>query len=123
MRAMEAEAKTNPQIAARVKVFRYRTVEELYDLQHDPDCRHNLVGTESHQETLDRMRSQLHSWMQTTHDPLLRAFEKRESPEKMEDIMMEDYAPYRSKKRSAKAKKDSKKKSKKKSKGVSSEDS
>ncbi len=102
MKAMEAAAETNPEIAARVNLFRYRTVEELYDLENDPDCLSNLVGHTDHQKILAQMRSQLREWMQATKDPLLRAFDKRESPKQMEDVMLEDYSPYRGKKRKRK---------------------
>ena len=84
MKAMVEAAKTDPRAAQRVRMFRYRTFEELYDLQNDPDCLTNLVDKPDRKDDLDRMRSELHAWMQRTHDPLLPAFENRTNLEKGE---------------------------------------
>ena len=88
MKAMVEAAKTDSDVAQRVKMFRSRAVEELYDLQNDPDCLKNLVDEPAHQTELDAMREQLRVWMKQTNDPLLRAFENRQSPEQMKACLV-----------------------------------
>ncbi|UCG48335.1 MAG: sulfatase, partial [Phycisphaerales bacterium] len=44
MKAMVEAAGRRPDVAERVRMFRYRAAEELYDLENDPDCLKNLVG-------------------------------------------------------------------------------
>ena len=77
MRAMNAAAQTDENIAARVKMFRYRVLEELYDMEKDPECRVNLIDNPEKKKALDRLRAELEAWMKRTSDPLLPAFEKR----------------------------------------------
>jgi len=36
-------AEKDPKLAARHKLYQYRVVEELYDVEHDPDCLNNLI--------------------------------------------------------------------------------
>ena len=94
MRAMEAAAKTDPRIARRVRVFRYRAVEELYDLAKDPDSRTNLVGQAACGAELDKLRRQLLRQMTDSADPLLAAFQKRGDPKAVSEAMGKAYAPY-----------------------------
>jgi len=91
MRAMVEAAKTDPRAAERVRMFRYRTFEELYDLQNDPDCLNNLVDKPNRKDDLDGMRNELHAWMKRTHDPLLPAFENRTDPEKVKTVLTSVY--------------------------------
>jgi N-sulfoglucosamine sulfohydrolase len=91
MNAMVEAARTNPRIAERVKMFRYRALEELYDLANDPDCLNNLVEKPHRKDDLDTMRSTLHEWMKQTGDPLLPAFENRTSPEKVKAVLTRVY--------------------------------
>jgi N-sulfoglucosamine sulfohydrolase len=91
MKAMVEAAKTDPRIAERVHMFRYRTFEELYDLQNDPDCLNNLVDKPDHKDDLDHMRNELGAWMKRTHDPLLPAFENRTNPEKVRAVLTNIY--------------------------------
>ena len=83
MAAMNQAAATDAAIAARVKVFRYRSAEEFYDLRKDPDCLRNLVGEAAHAEALGRYRAQLGEWMAKTGDPHREAFERRDDEEWM----------------------------------------
>ena len=91
MKAMVEAAKTSPDIAQRVKMFRYRAAEELYDLANDPDCINNLMGKSGYEDDLKKMQGQLHNWMRRTGDPLLKAFENRNSPEKLKAALVEIY--------------------------------
>ncbi|MCL5282966.1 MAG: sulfatase [Planctomycetes bacterium] len=91
MKAMVEAAKTDPRAAQRVRMFRYRTFEELYDLQNDPDCLNNLVDKPDRRDDLDHLRDELHAWMERTHDPLLPAFENRTNPEKVKAVLANVY--------------------------------
>ncbi|MHC4642955.1 MAG: sulfatase family protein [Planctomycetota bacterium] len=91
MKAMVEAAQTDPYIAQRVKMFRYRAAEEFYDLKNDPDCLNNLVGKAGFDTELKKMHTQLHNWMKLTGDPLLPAFENRNSPEKLRSALIEIY--------------------------------
>ncbi|MBN2473794.1 MAG: sulfatase [Pirellulales bacterium] len=95
MKAMNEAADDDPFIAERVRMFRYREQEELYDLQQDPDCLHNLAADSEFQRVTDRMRRQLAEAMVKSNDPLLPAFEHRDSPEHVKAVMRDVYGPHR----------------------------
>ena len=99
MKAMEEAAQTDPRIAERVRVFRFRDVEEFYDLEKDPDCTINLVKRPEFAAEIEKFRSQLLQQMTDSGDPLLAAFQKRHSPKEMSDAMWKAYAPYGTKKK------------------------
>ena len=85
--AMKEAAAHDPDIAARVKLFQYRVVEELYNFEKDPDALNNLADDPQYKTELDKMRSELRNWMKETKDPALEAFEKRDSAEALEEFM------------------------------------
>jgi N-sulfoglucosamine sulfohydrolase len=116
MKAMEAAAKTDPAIAERVQMFRYRVVEELYDLRKDPDCLNNLIDNPEYAAQAEALRAQVHQQMADSNDPLLAAFEKRQTPKDMSGAMWQAYDPYSTAK---KKDKDKSKKSKGKKQGDS----
>jgi len=91
MKAMVEAAESDSFIAQRVQMFRYRALEEFYDLRNDPDCLNNLVGKEGFENERRRMQNQLQDWMERTGDPLLPAFENRYSPEKLKSILIDIY--------------------------------
>jgi N-sulfoglucosamine sulfohydrolase len=91
MKAMVEAAPTDPYIAQRVKMFRYRAAEEFYDLKNDPDCLNNLVNKADFENELKKMQNLLHDWMKQTGDPLLPAFENRYSPEKLRSALTKIY--------------------------------
>lgn len=91
MKAMNEAATTDPFIADRVRVFRYRALEELYDLEADPDCLKNLVDDPGYRGQADRLRSELLTWMKRTGDPLTPAFENRENPEQVKQVLEQVY--------------------------------
>ncbi len=76
-KAMQEAAKTDPRLAERVRLFLYRTPEEFYDLESDPNSVRNLIGDSARQGEIGRMRQQLRHWMDRTGDPLLRQFRER----------------------------------------------
>jgi N-sulfoglucosamine sulfohydrolase len=91
MKAMEAAAPGNPVIAERVRKFRYRDVEELYDLRRDPDEVNNLAGSREHRAVLDEYRKKLRTYMEGTRDPLLPTFDARRDPAAMKAEMEKCY--------------------------------
>jgi N-sulfoglucosamine sulfohydrolase len=77
-RAMQEAASTDPEIAARVRLFEYRVPEELYDLQNDPGALNNLIDDSVYQHETHEMRRVLEDRMRRTNDPLLIPFLNRE---------------------------------------------
>ncbi len=75
---MKELAPTSESIQKRLDLFEHRVVEELYNVQEDPDCLINLINSKSHRVVLDDMRNRLKNWMKETSDPALVAFEGRE---------------------------------------------
>lgn len=93
MAAMNAAAKTNPAIQARVDLFRYRVSEELYDLQGDPNCLRNLMNDQTHAAELKTLQQQLVGQMKKTEDPMLAAFQNRHDREKVDKVLLQTYGP------------------------------
>lgn len=91
MKAMIEAAASDPFIAQRVEMFRYRVLEEFYDLENDPDCLNNLIGKSGYEDEVKRMQSYLRDWMEQTHDPLLPAFDSRYSSEKRKSALADMY--------------------------------
>ena len=83
-KAMQAAARTDEKIAARVKLFQVRVREELYDVANDPAALHNLVDDPRYQDALAGYRADMRRTMASVEDPLLPAFERdmreREAP-------------------------------------------
>jgi N-sulfoglucosamine sulfohydrolase len=77
-RRMRELAATDPAIAARHKLYQYRVVEELYDIERDPDCLKNLIDAPAYTSQRDQLRSDLDRWMVETHDPMLEVFRRRD---------------------------------------------
>jgi len=78
---MAALAKTNPKMAARLDTYQHRVVEELYDVENDPDCLHNLIDSTELQPELKHLRGVLMDWMEKTNDPTLAIYRDRENAE------------------------------------------
>lgn len=74
MKAMRRAAQNDPAVAARVHHFLYRTPEEFYDYQHDPDALHNLIDDPKWQAKITEYRDRLRRQMQETDDPVLTQF-------------------------------------------------
>lgn len=77
-KAMTEAAADNPAVAARVKFYAYRVLEEFYDLESDPDCLHNLIDDPRYKKQIDLKRAQLREWMVRTQDRALLAFGSEE---------------------------------------------
>ena len=75
MKAMRVAARSDPQLQTRVDHFLYRTSEEFYDYQSDPDALTNLIGEPKHAERIKAMRAELLEQMRETDDPVRVGFE------------------------------------------------
>ena len=93
MAAMQSAAKTNPDVAARIDLFRYRVPEEFYDLKNDPDCLHNLIDRSDLQTTIKELQSHLVAHMARTEDPMLPAFRNRDDRAAVDEILLKTYGP------------------------------
>jgi N-sulfoglucosamine sulfohydrolase len=90
--AMKAAAQKDNSVAARVKLFQYRVLEEFYDFKNDPDALHNLIDDPDYRKEIDRMRRDMLVFMRKTGDPALEAFKNRNSPEALKKFMAEQDA-------------------------------
>ncbi|MHC4891612.1 MAG: hypothetical protein ACYTEO_19345 [Planctomycetota bacterium] len=88
-KAMQAAAETNPKVAARVRLFQYRVVEEFYDFANDPDALHNLIDDVKYKKNVEMMHKELLEWMKRTDDPALEALRKHKSPDALKKFMAE----------------------------------
>ncbi len=77
-RRLVALAKQDTQLAKRLDLYKYRVPEELYNVDSDPDCLHNLIAETKHRAVLSGLRSELENWMRRTKDPMLAVFQKRD---------------------------------------------
>ncbi len=91
MAAMQAAAKTDPEIAARIDLFRYRVPEEFYDLEDDPDCLHNLIDDPALQAAVAALQAQLVAHMTRTDDPMLAAFQHRTNRAEVDKVLRATY--------------------------------
>jgi N-sulfoglucosamine sulfohydrolase len=71
-------AATNPALKARHKLYQHRVVEELFDVEKDPDCLHNLIGKPEVQSELNALRAELEKQMAQTRDHMLPVFQQRD---------------------------------------------
>jgi N-sulfoglucosamine sulfohydrolase len=70
-------ATSDPLLAARHKLYQFRVVEELYDVERDPDCLNNLIDDAAHAAQREKLRQTLDEWMVKTADPMLEVFRRR----------------------------------------------
>lgn len=75
-RAMVEAAKDNVEIGKRVHFFDYRTKEEFYDFEKDPDALVNLIDQPEYQGAIAGMKKCMLEKMKSTDDPLLENFIK-----------------------------------------------
>ena len=86
-KAMLEAAETDPEVAGRVELYRYRVPEELYDVEADPDGLHNLVGDPAHARVLDELRERMLGMMEQYDDPAEEAYRHRDTPRVLEQFM------------------------------------
>jgi N-sulfoglucosamine sulfohydrolase len=76
-RRMAVLARTDEVMKARHDLYQHRVPEELYDVEKDPDCLHNLIASPEHQKELNQLRDALQAWMVKTNDGMLPVFRQR----------------------------------------------
>ena len=76
-KAMKAAAEHDEKVAERVKFFQYRVLEELYDMDVDPNELNNLIDSPEHKTRVEKMRADVLEMMVSTNDPLLETFKKQ----------------------------------------------
>jgi len=86
-RAMIKAAETDPEIAKRVELYKYRVPEEFYDFKNDPDGLVNLVDDPKHAKELNKFRDKMLEMMVKYDDPAYQAFKDRNEPGAIEDFM------------------------------------
>ena len=79
-RLMKKMAPSDKKIAARLATMDHRTVEELYDIESDPDCLINLADDPAHQAVKSRLQARLRTFMEESSDHALPAFLNRGDP-------------------------------------------
>ena len=108
MKAMNLAAKTDPEVAKRVHLFRYRVPEEFYDLEKDPNCLDNLIDNPEYRPAITKMQSKLRAWMTARTDPMLAAFDNRTDRAVVDRVLVETYGKPKVKKPKPKSKKQKK---------------
>jgi N-sulfoglucosamine sulfohydrolase len=76
-RRLQALARTDPKVAARLKLFDCRVPEEMYNYATDPDALDNLIAKPEFRAERERLVKQLEAWMVQTKDPMLEVFRAR----------------------------------------------
>jgi N-sulfoglucosamine sulfohydrolase len=84
---MQQLAKTDSAMAKRLDAFDHRVLEELYDVEKDPDCLKNLIADSARKNDVTELRSTLEKWMEKTGDPVLDVFRHREDRSIREEYM------------------------------------
>ena len=72
-------AQTDGKLAARYDLYQHRVVEELYDVENDPDCLDNLIDSPDVQDDLDDLRASLERELKRTNDHMLPVFQQRDN--------------------------------------------
>ena len=104
-RLMKKLAPSDNKIAARLATMDHRTVEELYDIEKDPDCLNNLAGDVASQTIKSRLQARLQKFMEESNDHALPAFLKRDNPDALAAYMkkvQDESAKRRAKRRKGK---------------------
>ncbi len=86
-KAMNEAAKTDPEIAKRVDLFRYRVPEEFYHFKSDPDGLINLANDPMYANELAQFREKMLEMMQKYDDPAFEAYRDRNKEGAIEAFM------------------------------------
>ncbi|MCP4313557.1 MAG: sulfatase [Bacteroidetes bacterium] len=88
-RAMIQAAETDPEIAKRVELFKYRVPEEFYNFKEDPDGLNNLANDPAYADELNEFREKMLEMMKKYNDPAYEAFKGRDQAEVVKGFMEE----------------------------------
>ncbi len=72
--ALAAAARHDAAVAARVRQYVFGTVLALYDLERDPDERHNVIDAPAYRHDVEHLAGLLLAHMERTGDPQLEPF-------------------------------------------------
>ncbi len=97
--AMKKTAESDQKIKQRVEFYSYRTLEEFYDLQNDPDCMNNLIDDPAYKKQIEQKRNELLAWMKKTNDPALVPFRNRNNEKLRKEFMKQQDTKARSRKK------------------------
>jgi N-sulfoglucosamine sulfohydrolase len=75
-RAMVNAGEHDGDIRRRTEFFDFRTAEEFYNFETDPDALDNLIDSPEHSGLIAQFRERLKNEMASTNDPILEKFEK-----------------------------------------------
>ncbi|MEQ8667802.1 MAG: sulfatase [Pirellulales bacterium] len=99
-RQMVKRATSEPEVAARLELFDHRVLEELYDVEHDPDCLVNRMDDSELHTTVQELRGQLAQALTEMGDPVAPLLTEIDDPQLREDYMrLEDVRMKKPKKR------------------------
>ncbi|MBM83008.1 MAG: heparan N-sulfatase [Planctomycetaceae bacterium] len=87
-RRMAQLANVDKVIKARHHLYQHRVVEELYDIEKDPDCLVNLIKDSDHQQPLGDLRTALLGWMEKTGDHMLDVYKQRDTADAREAYVL-----------------------------------
>ncbi|MEM1069741.1 MAG: sulfatase [Planctomycetota bacterium] len=105
-RQMVKRAASEPEIAARLRLFDQRVLEELYDVSQDPNCLDNLADSPEFQQIKQELRTELAKSLAAMDDPLAPLLEDFDNAELREAFMAkEDARAQEARLKRAKAKK------------------
>ena len=80
-------AETDPVIASRVKLYKYRVREEFYDLTNDPDGLINLIDSPAFSDKIKKFREMMPIEMKKCNDPAYEAYMERNKEGVIENFM------------------------------------
>ena len=105
---MQKMAEKDERVAARIQFFKYRTLEEFYDYEKDPDALTNLIDDPNYADLIAEYREKMEEWMKTTNDHALVAFQNLDNPEIIAQYIHEKQSEADSRLEEKKAKKKAK---------------
>ncbi len=86
-KAMIKAAETDPEIAKRVELYKYRVPEEFYNFKNDPDGLINLVDDPKYAKELNKFRAKMLEMMEKYHDSSYQAYKERNEPDAIRNFM------------------------------------
>ena len=86
-KAMIEAAETDPEIAKRVELYKYRVPEEFYHFKTDPDGLINLATDPSYADELDQFRNKMLEMMEKYNDPAYETYRNRNQPSVLGNFM------------------------------------
>ncbi len=104
MKAMVNAAAEDPEIAARVDLFRKRIPEEFYNLKKDQNCLVNLMDNPKYIKNIQALQEKLITQMTKTDDPMLKAFKNRNDRAIVDQVIVDTYGKLKSVKKKRKKK-------------------